>query len=103
VRRELSEGELIAALAAWGDRPVAVRVVGPTDELIGVFSGRLGERTDAKHPSLFWPLRCSDEMSTVEQAGVYLHPGLVEHAAMHTGDTVVEWRQTGVTLNVRRL
>ena len=102
VRVPLNEAELIAVLDRWSGGPVAVRVVGPEHQLLAVFRGRLGRRSDDKHPSLFWPLEDPVEIAGAEQSGLYLHRPLLEEASIHPGDSVVEWRQAGVTLNVRR-
>ena len=80
-----------------------MRLVAAGDELIAVFVGCLGKRSDAKHPSLFWPLEAPAGVETAEQPGVYLHGGLVDDAALHTGDSVVERRQAGAIVNVRLL
>jgi hypothetical protein len=102
VRVPISEDQLIAVLDRWSDQPVAVRVVAPGHQLLAVFRGRLRKRSD-KRPSLFWPVDCANQPRGAEEPGVYVHPGLVEASAEHPGETVVEWRQAGVTLNVRRL
>ena len=101
--RALTEAELVALLEGWRGHEVAVRVVDANDEIVAVFRGRLGGRTDARHPSVFWPLGDSPPSVTDEQSGIYVHGGLVATALLHTGDWVVEWRQSGVTVNVRRL
>ena len=103
MRRPITEDELVAELDGWAGRPVAVRVVAAGDELVAVFVGRLGARSAVKHPSLFWPLVATAGVETAEQPGVYLHGGLVEDAALHTGDSVIEWRQAGAIVNVRLL
>ena len=103
MRRPLTEDELVTELDGWAGRPVAVRVVAAGDELVAVVVGRLGARSDAKHPSLFWPLEAGAGVETVERSGIYLHGGLVEDPAIHTGDSVVEWRQAGATVNIRLL
>jgi hypothetical protein len=102
VRVPITQDQLIAVLDRWIDQPVAIRVVAPAHQLLAVFRGRLRKRSD-KRPSLFWPVECADQPRGHEQPGVYLHPRLVEDSAQHPGETVVEWRQAGVTLNVRRL
>ena len=48
--------ELLDVLDRWRDNHVAVRVVASTDELVAVFSGKLGSRSAAKGSSLFWPV-----------------------------------------------
>ena len=99
----LGEDEVIAVLDGWSGRRVAVRIVASADELVAVFTGQLGARSESKHPSRFWPLDGVVDIPTVEQPGVYLHEGLVEDAALHVGDSVVEWRQAGAIVNVRLL
>jgi hypothetical protein len=105
MRRPLTEEDLVAVLDAWAEMAVVVRVVADDDELIAVFRGRLGRRTAAKHPALFWPLETPGTPpapTQAEQPGVYLHPHLFSAARFHVGDTVVEWSQAGVEVNVRR-
>jgi hypothetical protein len=38
-----------------------------------------------------------------ERPGIYLHPDSYQGARIHTGEFVVEYRQAGVTVNVRRI
>ena len=96
--------ELCEVLDAWQDRPVAVRVVADTDDLLAVFSGRLGPRSDAKGSSLFWPVELDRSASgLLEQPGIYAHPELLSGVQLHVGGFVVEFTQAGVTVNVRRL
>jgi hypothetical protein len=74
--------------------------------LIAVFHGVLRERSDEKRPTLFWPLvhaEPGEHADHREDPGVYLHPEEVEAAAVHVGGSVLELRQLGVTLNLRRL
>ena len=82
---------------------MAVRIAAPDDELVAVFAGRLGTRSESKHPSRFWPIEAGVDIETVEQPGLYLHGGLVEDAVLHTGDSVVEWRQDAAMVNLRLL
>ncbi len=77
--------------------------VSANDELLAVSHGRLGERSDKKHPARFWPLATAESFETVEEAGIYLHPESFEAAAVHEGEFVLELCQGGVTLNIRRL
>jgi hypothetical protein len=103
VPRALTEAELVTLLDEWRGHDVAVRVIDPNDNLVAVFTGRIGERTDARHPSVFWPLGDAPEVVTAERSGLYVHSGLVKAAVLHDGDWVAEWRQSGVIVNVRRL
>jgi hypothetical protein len=106
MRRQLTREELAEALDRWTGRMVAVRVVTEGDDLIAVFLGELGARSDEKHPALFWPLASATaprHADRAEASGIYLHPERFERAAIHIGGHVLELRQTGVTLNVRRL
>ena len=103
MERALTGDELTATLDDWSGAAVAVRVVASGDELVAVFAGILGLRSAAKHPSLFWPLEAASGVTTIERSGVYVHTNLVEDAAIHTGDSVVAWRQGGTITNVRRL
>ncbi|HEU0317229.1 MAG TPA: hypothetical protein VFR49_07865 [Solirubrobacteraceae bacterium] len=80
---------------------MSVRVVVRYDELVAVYSGRLGARSEEKPPALFWPIE-SDDGPPAEEPGIYLHPGIYEGASVHAGDFVAEYRQAGVTVNVRR-
>jgi hypothetical protein len=99
----LTQQQLIALLDEWVGAEVAVRVVSDTDDLIAVFKGRLARRSAGKQPALFWPLRTSDDGKHIEQPGVYLHPERLQDASLHEGSFVLELRQVGVTLNLRRL
>lgn len=78
-------------------------MVSANDELIAVSHGRLGERSEQKHPARFWPLATAESVEHVEEAGVYLHPESFEAAAMREGEFVLELCQNGVTLNIRSL
>lgn len=105
MRRRLTDHELGAQLDAWAGAPVSVRVVAAGDELIAVFRGRLAARSASKRPALFWPLErdaATAGVAEAEEPGVYLHPHLFAGAEIHTGDSVVEWRQADVVVNVRR-
>jgi hypothetical protein len=96
--------ELLEALDGWQDQHVAVRVVASTDDLVAVFSGRLGARSGAKGSSLFWPVELDGAArGLLEQPGVYAHPALLSDVRLHVGGFVVEFMQAGVTVNVRRL
>jgi hypothetical protein len=100
--QRLSQQQLVALLDQWVGREVAVRVVSSGDDLLAVFQGRLGPRTAAKAPALFWPLAVTGEQHA-EQPGLYLHPEWFQDATAHEGKFVLELRQNGVTLNIRRL
>jgi hypothetical protein len=105
VRRQLTREQFVKALDSWTGRMVAVRVVTEGDHLVAVFRGELGARSDEKRPSQFWPLATTTtprHPDHAESSGVYLHPERFEGAAVHTGGLVLELRQSGVTLNVRR-
>jgi hypothetical protein len=103
VDKPLTQEQLGALLDQWVDSDVTIRVVSKDDDLIAVFQGRLGARTDAKQPALFWPLRVQDLSHQIEQSGIYLHPEHLHEALAREGGFVVELRQAEVTLNVRRL
>ena len=100
----LTQQDAVTALDGWAGEGIAVRVVGGGDELLSVFRGRLGQRTAEKHPAEFWPLLSGAEggFEAVERPGIWLHPEAFEDAVMHTGGQVLELRQSGVTLNLRR-
>lgn len=96
--------ELLEALDGWQDKLVAVRVVAANDELVAVFTGRLGIRSREKGSSLFWPIELDGPPSeTLERPGIYAHPELLTDVRVHIGEFVVEFAQAGVTVNVRRL
>lgn len=103
MRTPLTCDEFVAVLDQWVGHLVAVRVVTDSDELLAVFCGALSERSDEKHPALFWPLTNPGQVDHPERPGLYLHPEHFQTAALHMGATVVELRQDGVTLNLRRL
>lgn len=103
MRKSLTQDELVIVLDRWAGQDVAVRVIALGDELMAVFRGRLGARTADKQPALFWPLDLRPRTTAeAEEPGVYLHPHAFRDAAIHVGDTVVEWRQGDVIINVRR-
>jgi len=103
MRKPLTQQQLVAVLDGWVDREVSVRVVSDSDELIAVFQGCLGTRSPRKQPSLFWPVRGPRESQHLEEPGIYLHPEEFSEAVAHEGEFVMELRQDGVTLNLRRL
>jgi hypothetical protein len=102
VLQQLTLDQFVEAADSWTGHLVAARVVGANDKLIAVFCGELRPRSDEKRPALFWPLRLAPE-SHFEKPGLYLHPDQFEGAAVHVDKTVLELRQDGVTLNIRRL
>jgi hypothetical protein len=96
--------DVIDALERWHSARVAVRVVAANDELIAVFTGRLGARSREKGSSLFWPIESEGAASgTLERPGIYAHPELLTDVRVHVGEFVVEFTQAGVTVNIRRL
>jgi hypothetical protein len=106
MRRPLTRDEIASALDRWSGRMVSVRIVTESAELIAVFCGELGERSHEKRPAHFWPLGPATyprDGNHAERPGVYLHPERFEDAAVHVGGAVIEVRQDGVTLNIRRL
>ena len=103
VEEPLTQAQLVVLLDGWVGSEVAVRVVSDGDDLIAVFQGRLCDRSAGKQPALFWPLRPTDQSPHREQPGIYLHPGRFQGASAHEGSFVLELRQAGVTLNIRRL
>ena len=94
---------LTRELDGWVGEHVAVRVVGQGDVLLSVFRGLLEARTPEKLPALFWPLGGARPAEDAERAGIYLHPDELEAACAHEGRFVLEVRQAGATLNLRRL
>ena len=101
--RELTQDEFVELLDRWAGRHVAVRVVAEPDELLAVFSGELESRTEARHPAMFWPVQAGQLGHGFETPGIYLHPSLFTGAAVHPDRGVLELRQGGATLNLRRL
>jgi len=100
MKRPLSLEEFVARLDKWAGREVALRVVADGDELLTVFRGRLGERSNEKEPAVFWPLDGATR-DDAEKPGVYLHDERFEAAAVREGAFVLELRQAGATLNIR--
>ena len=97
-------GELLDVLDRWRGRRIAVRLVAQTDELVAVFSGKLGSRSAAKGSSLSWRVELDPAAAPeLEQPGIYAHPELLSDVRLHTGGFVIEFTQAGVTLNLRRL
>jgi hypothetical protein len=99
----LAQRQLMSLLDQWVGDEVSIRVVSDSDDLIAVFQGRLGGRSAGKQPALFWPLSTADDCEHLEQPGIYLHPERFQGASVHDGQFVLELRQMGVTLNIRRL
>jgi hypothetical protein len=93
--------ELLHVLERWQGSSVSVRVLAGEDELVAVFSGRLGTLSDEKTPALFWPIEGGPAPAR-EEPGLYVHPELYEGGRLHVGDFVAEYRQRGVTVNLRR-
>jgi hypothetical protein len=88
--------ELLDVLDRWRDTHVAVRVVASTDELVAVFSGKLGSRSAAKASSLFWPVDLTPVATPdLEQPGIYAHPELLSDVRLHVGGFVIEFAQAG--------
>ena len=103
MKQTLTREAFIAALDHWVGSEVALRVVVAGDELLAVSRAELGQRSADKQPALFWPLVIADPHDHLERPGIYLHPERFEDAAIHEGGFVLELRQAGVTLNLRRL
>ena len=94
--------ELVDLISRWVGADVTIRVLATeSDELIGIFAGRLQSRSDEKHPALFWPLEPGS--SSPEQTGIYLHPDSYTRHRIREGGFVLEFEQAGVTTNLRRL
>jgi hypothetical protein len=103
VERNLSREEFVSRLDGWVGLEVAVRAVGNDAELLLVVQGELGRRSVEKAPALFWPIPASSRIARAERPGVYLHPECFEGAGAREGEFVLELRQAGATLNIRRL
>jgi hypothetical protein len=97
----LTRDEVVHALDRWAGQQVAVRIVTESKDLVAVWCGQLGRRSNEKRPALFWPLLPAS--SHAEKPGVYLHDEQLVDAALHVGGAILELRQQGVTLNIRRL
>ncbi|MFL5896404.1 MAG: hypothetical protein ACJ76Z_14985, partial [Thermoleophilaceae bacterium] len=90
--RELLEWPaLLAALDALVGREVAIRVVAPDDSerLLVVTRGRLCARSEAKPPSVFWPLALPTDHPHGEEAGIYLQEAAVARAERRPGGVLV--------------
>ena len=99
----LTRQQVADLLDEWVNSELMIRVVSQSDDLVAVFRGTLGARTEGKPPALFWPLHASGESDDFEQPGIYLHPERFRAAMAREGAFVIELRQAGVTLNIRRL
>ena len=98
------EHELLNVLDEWRGHHVAIRVVADRDDIVAVFAGRLGARSSTKGESLFWPVALEGAASGwLEAPGIYAHSELLSDVRTHVGGFVVEFTQSGVTVNVRRL
>jgi hypothetical protein len=94
---------ILELLDGWEGFEVSVRVTaGSPEQLVAVFSGRLGSRSDEKRPAVFWPVE-QHRPPRAERPGIYLHPDTFDESRVHPGDFVVELRHGAVTTNVRRL
>ncbi|MBA3263514.1 MAG: hypothetical protein H0T69_13795 [Thermoleophilaceae bacterium] len=97
------DGRLLEVLGRWQGQRVAVRLVVDT-ELIAVFVGTLGPLSLEKHPELFWPVEAgAPESGGLERPGIYVHSKLLTDVQLHVGDFIFEYRQAGVTVNLRPL
>ena len=106
MRQEITCSQFVSELDNWVGRVVAIRVTAQSGALLAVFHGVLRERSEEKHPATFWPLVHAEPIERIdhlERPGVYLHPSEVEAAAVHVGENVLELRQGGVALNLRRI
>ncbi|MDQ3720441.1 MAG: hypothetical protein M3350_06635 [Actinomycetota bacterium] len=98
--------ELITLLDQWAGRALSVRVVSDGDDLLTVFHAKLGGRSVAKRPAIFWPLlpfAPGARSPRAETPGIYLHPDLLQEARLHVDATIVDIRQGGVKTSLRRL
>jgi hypothetical protein len=102
VTGSVSRQEFGEILDRWVGLEIAVRVVTGADDLLAVFCGRLDRQSEEKHPALFWPVEVPGQPEHAERPGIYLHPQRFEEAVLHEGGFVLELRQGGVTLNLRR-
>ena len=103
-RDVLDWSALVAALDSLVGRELAIRVVAPDDpeQLLVVTRGRLIARSEAKPPSVFWPLALPTEHPHDEQAGIYLHEAGVVRAERRPGGVLVI-QQGGTLVNLRPL
>ena len=101
----LDADALTAVLDTWVGHTVAVRVVSVDHELLAVWRAELGERTHAKRPARFWPLRPDEgeRSGRLETPGLYLHPDRLQEARRHIDPTVVDFTQDGVKVSLRLL
>ena len=98
------DDRLLELLDGWEGSRIAVRIItGVPEQLLAVFSGRLGRRSDEKHPAIFWPLEVEADFPPAERPGIYLHPETFDGGRVHPGNFVAEIRHGLTTTNVRRL
>lgn len=108
------------AIGALEGSRVSVRVVERSDPeaLVAVFGGTLGPLSDAKRPTLFWPVRLSGELEPaaaqdadlrlrrdddhLEDDGFYLHPDRFDGVVGRAGHNVLVIAQGPVLINIRR-
>ena len=106
-RRPLSLEEAEQRLGALVGSRVSVRVVERTqpERLIAVLEGVLGEPTDEKTPSRFWPIESGlpDRPRAAERLGIVLHREAFTGAEERAGGELVVIAQGAVIVNVRRL
>ncbi len=98
--------ELTTLLDRWAGRALAVRVVSEGGDLLTVFHAKLGVRSAAKRPAIFWPLlpfTPGARSPRAETPGIYLHPELLQEACLYVNATIVDFRQAGVRTSLRRL
>jgi hypothetical protein len=95
--------DLAALLSNWEGQPLTVRVLTAANELVAVFNARLGARSSEGHPPFFWPLDAHAAVDTVERRGIYVHPDLLTDVEIREGQSVAEFSQDGVILNLRRV
>ena len=117
---DLSWEQLRDALAALEGSRVNVRVVERSDPevLLAVFRGTLGQLSQAKTPTLFWPVRLADQGKPAESeevgndfhrdpdhlegVGFYLRQDRFQGALGRAGNTVLAVIQGPVLINIRR-
>ncbi len=98
--------ELTTLLDQWAGRALSVRVVGAGGDLLTVFHAKLGARSVAKRPAIFWPLlpfAPGARSPRAETPGIYLHPELLQGARLHVDATSLDFTQDGVKTSLRRL
>jgi hypothetical protein len=71
--------------------------------LVAVLEGALGALSDAKDPTLFWPVRVAgDHPQHVEDVGFYLRPDRFDGAVGRAGCTVLVVVQGPAIVSIRR-